>query len=140
MPDVTKMPGGCNMDTELSAQCALSTTNYSIVFVHYMFYSFSEVCFAHSCIFLRQLTCAKYKFNAPDVTKTPSGCNMDTELSGGFFSTRQTTLGCKKYEPYFSVNLLPDAIKHDKLSAECVPFNCLSMDLILWHFYHHLPT
>ena len=87
---------------ELSARYALSTANYSIVFVYCICYSLSDICFARSCIFLWLLTCAKYKFNAPDVTKTPGGCNKDTKLSGGLISTCQTTLGCKKYEPYTS--------------------------------------
>ena len=42
---------------------------------------------------------------------------MDTEFSGGFISMRQTTLSCKKYEPYFSMNSSANATKHDKLSA-----------------------
>ena len=102
------------------ARCALLTTNYSVVFVYCMCYSLSDVRFAHSCIFLPQLTSAKYKFNVPDVTKTAGGCNMDTEFSGGFISMRQTTLSSKKYEPYFSMNSSANATKHDKLSAVCV--------------------
>ena len=141
-PDATKTPWTATLffvhvTACIVAQFALSTTNYSTVFVYRMCYSLSDVCFVriYSCTFLRQLTSGKYRFDVPDVTKTPGGCNMDPELSGVFFSMRQTTLSCKKYEPYFSMNLFPNATKHDKLSTAC-----LSMDLIFGHFYHHLPT
>ena len=39
---------------------------------------------------------------------------------GGFISTHQTTLSCKKHESYFSMNLLPNATKQGKFSALCV--------------------
>ena len=75
---------------------------------------------------------------ATDPLSSPT--NMDTELSDGFISTRQTIWVVRNmnHTSQWIYSQMPPNMK--SFPPYVSPFSCLSVDLNCGHFYCHLPT